>query len=344
MSKFCDIIEAKFSSMNQDLMIRLFRSIEGDPEDDVVKVAEKIIEVEKSKGHEKLANKLKVILEKNVTAHVSFRKELRTLLPEGTVIPTDKRNNIPLATLIEREQLRHEMVLPKSIETKLQRIEKEYVARERLAHFGLKPRQKILFYGAPGCGKSMSAERIAWNIGLPFLKVRFEAIISSYLGESASNLQKLFESLKSYPCVLLLDEFDFIAKSRSSGQDVGEMHRVVNVLLSLLEDYNAPGLVIATTNLEGSIDKALFRRFDDIIEMPRPDKGEIIRLLKNALSSVTLSKNIRWEEIANKLKGYSSALVVKVAKDSAKLTVLQNRKVVEIGDLQNALQENAIYK
>lgn len=327
--------------MNQDLMIRLFRSIEGDPEDDVVKVAGKIIEDEKLKGHGKLADKLKGILEKNVTAHVSFRKELRTLLPEGTTIPTDKRNNIPLATLIDREQLRHEMVLPKSIEVKLQRIEKEYVARERLAHFGLKPRQKILFYGAPGCGKSMSAERIAWNIGLPFLKVRFEAIISSYLGESAANLKKLFESLKSYPCVLLLDEFDFIAKARSSGQDVGEMHRVVNVLLNLLEDYEAPGLVIATTNLEGSIDKALFRRFDDIIEMPRPSKEEIVRLLRNTLSSISTSKDVRWEEIASKMNGYSAALVVKVAKDSAKSAVLQNKKTVVGEDIKRALSENS---
>ncbi len=267
--------------MNQDLMIRLFRSIDGDRQDDIVKVAERIIEDERQKGHTKLAQTLKEILQRNMQTHRSFKSELKTLLPEGSLIPTDKRNNIPLASVVNRENLRHEMVLPASKEQEIQRIEKEYVARERLAHFGLKPRQKILFYGAPGCGKSMCAERIAWNIGLPFIKVRFEAIISSYLGESAANLKKLFDSIQGYACVLLLDEFDFIGKTRSSGHDVGEMHRVVNVLLNLLEDYNAPGLLIATTNLEGAIDKALFRRFDDIIEMPRPGKEEIIRLLKS---------------------------------------------------------------
>lgn len=330
--------------MNQELLVRLFRSIEGDPNDDIVKVASKIIEDEKIKGHGKLADRLKGILDRNIVTHTSFKKELKTLLPEGTTIPTDKRNNIPLASIVERDNLRHEMVLPEQVELTIQRIEKEYVARERLANFGLKPRKKILFYGTPGCGKSMSAERIAWNIGLPFLKVRFEAIISSYLGESASNLKKLFESIQNYPCVLLLDEFDFIAKTRSSGHDVGEMHRVVNVLLNLLEDYDAPGLLIATTNLEGTIDKALFRRFDDIIEMPKPGKEEIIRLLRNTLSSINVSKDIKWNEIASKLDGFSSALIVKVANDAAKTSVILNNKIVEKEHILKALNDNIKYK
>lgn len=329
--------------MNQDLMIRLFRSIEGDLDDDIIKIADKIIEDERKKGHVKLADRLKGILERNVTARKSFQKKLKPLLPEVTVIPTDKRNGVPLALLIERENLRHEMVLPKLTEVKIQRVEKEYVARERLAHYGLKPRRKILLYGSPGCGKSMSAERIAWNIGLPFLKVRFEAIISSYLGESATNLKKLFESVKNYPCVLLLDEFDFIAKARSSGHDVGEMHRVVNILLNLLEDYEAPGLLIATTNLEGTLDKASFRRFDDIIEIPKPGKEEIVRLLRTTLSSIKVSKLITWDEIAKKMKGFSAALVVKVANDAAKTVVIQNQNTVEKEHLLKALSENVKY-
>lgn len=329
--------------MNQDLLTRLFRSIEGDLNDDLIKVAKKIIDDEKSKGHNKLADRLRGILDKNISSHLSFQKELKTILPKGTLIPTDKRYHIPLAALIERENLRHEMILSNEVETHIQRIEKEYVARERLGHFGLKPRQKILFYGAPGCGKSMGAERIAWNIGLPFLKVRFEAIMSSYLGESASNLKKLFESIKNYPCVLLLDEFDFIAKARSSGSDVGEMHRVVNILLNLLEDYDAPGLLVATTNLEGSLDKALFRRFDDIIEIPKPGQKEIVRLLKTSLSSINTSKNIKWDEFAKNMEGFSAALVVKVANDAAKTSVIQNSKLVDDNHVLRALNENFNY-
>ena len=219
--------------MNQDLIIRLFRSIDGDREDDVVKVASLIIEEEKKKGHEILASKLKSILDKNISESKTFRGELRRILPKGITIPSDKRNNFPLAISIDRDELRHEMILPIETENKIRRIEKEFAAKERLAHHGLQYRQKVLIYGAPGCGKSMSAERIAWNLGLPFLKVRFDVIISSFLGETASNLSRLIDGIKNYPCVLLFDEIDVVGKTRTNAHDVGEMHRVVNILLTL---------------------------------------------------------------------------------------------------------------
>lgn len=329
--------------MNQDLMIRLFRSIDGEPKDDIVKVAEFIIDDERKKGHMRLAERLKNILDKNINYHQSFKSELKNILGSHVSIPTDKRNNIPLANEIPREQLRYEMILSPEVEEKIQRIENEYVARERLAHFGLKPRKRILMHGSPGCGKSMSAERIAWNIGLPFLKVKFEAIISSYLGESASNLKLLFEAIKSFPCVLLLDEFDFIAKARDNKQDVGEMHRVVNILLNVLEDYDGPGIIIATTNLEGSIDRALFRRFDDIIEMPKPGKSEITEILKSTLGSIKTSKDIKWSVLAGKMVGFSAALIVKIANDAAKLSVIKGNDSVDACYFDESLKENQLY-
>ena len=184
------------------------------------------------------------------------------------------------------------MVLPEGVEERLLSIEQEYAARERLKRYNLVPKRKVLLYGPPGCGKTMSAERIAWNLGLPLLKVRFDSLLSSYFGESASNLRMVFDYCKNEPVVLLLDECDFIAKSRTTAQDVGEVPRIVNMLLTLLDEYDAPGLVIATTNLKVSLDEALFRRFDDVIEMALPGKIERKRLLEMTLSAIPTSPDI----------------------------------------------------
>lgn len=335
--------------MNQSLLTRLFKSIDGSKDEPLVRIAYSIIEDERRKGHGKLADRLDSILEGNLAKsthsierhpHLKIAKERDGLF----TIPADRRYKLPLATHIENEFLRHDMVLEKVVEEKILRIEKEYLARERLAHYGLKPRRKILLYGSPGCGKSMTAERIAWDLGLPFYKVRFDSIISSYLGESASNLNKLFESIQNYPCVLLLDEFDMIGKQRDiKSSDVGEIHRIVNIVLGLLEEYTGEGLLIATTNLEGSLDKALFRRFDDIIELPKPDEKEITDLLKITFSALKLSKQIVLKNYAEKMKGLSYALVVKIAHDASKKSIINSHKEISPDDLQKALEENIAF-
>lgn len=327
--------------MNQALLTRLFKSIEGDRSDTLMKVAYSIIEDEKVKGHTNLANKLNSILEGNLARSIDLEPTLKIVKEKEYRVPIDRRYRLPLATHLEHEYLRHEMVLFSEVERKIVRIEKEYLARERLAHHGLKPRKKILFYGSSGCGKSMAAERIAWDLGLPFYKVRFDSIISSYLGESASNLQKLFESINDYPCVLLLDEFDIIGKQRNiASNDVGEIHRIVNILLGLLEEYDGQGILIATTNLEGSLDKALFRRFDDFIELPKPTEKEILALLKISFSALKFNHEIDLKSYAKKMVGMSYAIVVKIANDAAKKAVINSKDEISIEDINVAFEEN----
>jgi SpoVK/Ycf46/Vps4 family AAA+-type ATPase len=165
--------------------------------------------------------------------------------------------------------------------------------------------------------------------------------MSSYLGESAANLQKLFDSIKDYPCVLLLDEFDIIGKQRElASNDVGEMHRIVNILLGLLEEYDGEGILIATTNLEGSLDKALFRRFDDFIELPKPSNKEVKELLVMTFSALNLSKEIDLNLYAKKMIGFSSALIVKIAQDAAKKSIINSTGLILPVHLDQALEEN----
>jgi len=327
--------------MNQSLLTRLFKSLEGNEEAPLMRIAYSIIEDERIKGHTILANKLNSILQEKISRSNDFSPTLKVAREQDYKVPVDRRYRLPLAVHIEHELLRHEMVLPQEVESKILRIEKEYLARERLNHHGLKPRKKILLHGSTGCGKSMAPERIAWELGLPFYKVRFDTLISSYLGESATNLQRLFESIKEYPCVLLLDEFDIIGKRRNiSSNDVGEIHRLVNILLGLLEEYDGEGVLIATTNFEGSIDTALFRRFDDFIELPKPHEKEIEELLKISFSALKLNRDIILKNYVEKMVGMSYAIIVKIANDAAKKAIINSDKDISIDDLNRAFEEN----
>lgn len=196
--------------MKAELLKRFFRAIASSDREAIDKLTQLVIEEERSKGHALLAEQLENITKKSQknkpTNGNSFSSSVTDSSHALSELPTSKRFNLPLVTHIPREKLRHHMVLPNTVEKRFQRIEREYAARDRLAHHGLRYRQKILLYGPPGCGKTLGAERLAWNTGLPLLKVRFDAMVSSFLGETASNLRLIFEDASKNPCLLFLDD------------------------------------------------------------------------------------------------------------------------------------------
>jgi SpoVK/Ycf46/Vps4 family AAA+-type ATPase len=326
--------------MNATLLKRLFRAISAGSTESALRIATSVVEDERRKGHGALAAELEQILVISQNNTSPDRTDTRSNPSQSlTPLPTSRRHQEPLAGFVLPENLRHHMVLRADIETRFQRIECEYAASERLALHGLRPRKKILLYGPPGCGKSLGAERLAWNTGLPLMKVRFDCIMSSYFGESASNLRTVFEATKESPRVLFLDECDFVARSRTSNNDVGEGPRIVNTVLQLLEDYDAPGLVVAATNLSESLDKAIFRRFDDVFEVPLPGDYEIRELLRVSLSAIRVEKNIDWEHLVHLLSGQSAANVVKAAQNSAKTAILTSELPIQEYHIVRAIEE-----
>ena len=325
--------------MKAELYKRLFRAIFSKDIPSLKKIAMIIIQEERKLGHNILANSLEKISIEEKPKYTLF--ESRKSENGLSTLPKSKRTASQLMSYIPRGQLKHHMILPNEVEERLLSIEQEYVARERLKKFNLLPKRKILLYGSPGCGKTLSAERIAWNLGLPLLKVRFDSLLSSYFGESASNLRMVFDYCKTEPVVLLLDECDFIAKSRVTTQDVGEVPRIVNMLLTLLDEYDAPGLVLATTNLKISLDEALFRRFDDVIEIPMPGKSERKRLLGMTLSAIPVSPDIDMDQISNQLEEYSAANIVLIAQRAAKIAILAGCKKVCKEHVVKALKESS---
>jgi len=334
--------------MKGELLKRLFRAIAASDQAAIDKLTYFVIQEEREKGHTLLADQLENIAKKgqselraleNRQAETKQNTAAEKTLHRLIELPTSRRYNLNLLTAIPRDKLRHYMVLPESVEKRFQRIEREYAARDRLAHYGFQYRQKILLYGPPGCGKTLGAERLAWNTGLPLLKVRFDSLVSSFLGETASNLRLIFDAVAETPCLLFLDECDVIAKSREDNQEVGEIKRVVNSLLQILDEYESSfGLIVAATNLTKSLDTAVWRRFDDLIEVPKPRDQELETILRQTLSPVEIG-SINWPLIVQQMNGFSAAQAVRVAQDAAKRAILDREELVIEEHLKIAIEE-----
>jgi Cdc6-like AAA superfamily ATPase len=341
--------------MKGEMLKRLFRAVASEDSQAIQSMLSVVVEEERKLGHTTLAEQLENIIRKSTGLNKSAALSAssnglpsstsndafpRTSDPRAlTLLSSKHRFKHPFIVTVPHECLRHHMILSDAVETRFHRIEREYAARARLAHHGLRYRQKILLYGSPGCGKTMGAERIAWNTGLTLVKVRFDAMVSSYLGETATNLREVFEAAAASPCLLFIDECDALAKSREDSQEVGEIKRVVNTFLQLLDEYEvSSGLLVAATNLTKFLDEAVWRRFDDAIEVPKPTDLEIEAILKQTLSSVEVG-SIDRNLIVQKMVGFSAAQIVRVAQDAAKRAILDREELVIQEHLEESIQD-----
>lgn len=203
--------------------------------------------------------------------HPAVAKKLRALTANSHTATVNLAAKVE--GLVHFEEAGHgfeAVVLSAAVETECRAIIEEHHRRNELASFGLNPRHRVLLHGAPGNGKTLLAEALAHELGVPFLRVRYGRLIGSLMGETGRNLDVLMEYAATAPCVLFLDEFDAVGMDRHRDGDVGEARRITNQLLITLERLPSTCMFVAATNANGLIDQALQRRFDFVIEIPSP--------------------------------------------------------------------------
>ena len=194
-----------------------------------------------------------------------------------------------------------DLVLTLPARTEAKNLVEEHLRADVLRAHGYEPRHKILLSGPPGNGKTSYAEAIAESLALPFFVVRYDSLIGSYLGETNTRLRKLFDYVRTQPCVLFFDEFDSIGKERGDTHETGEIKRVVSFLLMQIDQLPSYVITVAATNHAELLDRAVWRRFQLKISFPAPQTHEISEFLERIMSSWPQRPNIASSEIASAL-------------------------------------------
>ena len=294
--------------------------------------AEAAISEERQKQHHLLANDLERLL---YADHMVLDSRLRELHP-AVELPRAKDGELPL--LEERPVVREEsdIILSEPTMAALRGIIREHQRADVLRSHGLQPAQKLLFVGPPGCGKTLAAEVVAGALAMPLVLVRLDALVSSFLGETASNLRRVFDFVATTPVVALFDEVDALTKDRGDSADHGELKRAVNAVLQMMDGYRGASLLIATTNYESIIDRAVWRRFDETLRFDPPDESQIGRLLGLKLAGVRRNFELDDQRVRELFEGLSHADIERVLRRAVKDKVLAGDEFLERHHLKSA--------
>jgi SpoVK/Ycf46/Vps4 family AAA+-type ATPase len=310
-----------------EVVQELIRSHVNGDEDRFRTIALQLAATEARLGHRLVAGRIRDLLESGAVS----RPPAATPLARP---PADLR--ALLDTDYPKVSMR-DIVLDPSAEESLTRVLTEQRSRSALAEWGLEPRRKILLYGPPGCGKTLTAQVLAGELGMPLVRVRVEVLFSRFLGETALLLTEVFAEMQRVRGVFLFDEFDAIGRHRGDVNDVGEAKRVVSTFLQLLDADQSDSLVVAATNEVSHLDAALFRRFDDVIHFGPPSQEAIAALLRLRTSGTGISRDA-LAPLAMQANGLSFAEVASSVEDAMKGMVLAGRKRLTPDDLRRSLE------
>jgi len=306
---------------------------EGD-EERFYSIAMQLAAHEAKIGHGKLAEELRNLID---------QAKLRRDLPpksSGKTVPIGRPRG-ELAGLLSVAYPKNrfsEMVLDDSLGHQLRRIVREQRQASHLLAHGLAPRRKLLLMGQPGTGKTMTASVLAGELGLPLFQVRLDGLITKFMGETAAKLRQVFDATNRTRGVYFFDEFDAIGSQRGITNDVGEVRRILNSFLQMIEQDESHSLIVAATNHPEILDHALLRRFDDILHYELPNEERIASLLKSMLGHMAIKK-ISWKRLAGKAQGLSYAEIVRACDETQKEALIEKKAGLAESDICRALDE-----
>jgi len=312
-----------------DQLRALLRSyIDGD-EAHFFSIAMQLAATEARQGHGKVAEELRDLIDE---------AKRRRPIPANPPIPINRpRGDLASLLRVSYPKTRlSDLVLTSTVQGSLQRIVKEQRHLNKLLEHGLSPRRKILLVGSPGTGKTLTASALAGELGVPLFVVRLDALLTKFMGESAAKLRQIFDSLASSRGVYFFDEFDAIGGQRIAANDIGEVRRILNSFLVMIEEDTSNSLILAATNHPEILDRALFRRFDDVIEYDLPNAQQVEAILRARLGRFAPSHlNIR--ALAKRVSNFSHADITRAAEEAVKNAVMQDLQFIETTELERLL-------
>lgn len=316
-----------------DQIKSLIKSFGDDDESRFFSIALQIAATEAKQGHTTFAQELKKLIDqakKERSVNVIQQKALPLNLP--------KRELQELIEVFQPKINLSNMVLDENIKKTLYKVIKEQEKWQILKSHNLEPKRKLLLTGAPGTGKTMTAQAIAGELGITVFIIRLDGLMSKYLGESIAKLRLIFDAMNDQRAVYLFDEFDSIGSHRGQNQDVGEIKRVLNSFLINIEKDQSNSIIIAATNLPESLDKALFRRFDEILEYPLPDENHIIEIIKKQTKAYSFSTKVDYKSLSKLALGLNYSEIVRICNDTIKEMILNDSNKLEVATLKNLLK------
>jgi len=280
---------------------------------------------EAKQGHTALANDIRNIVDKARKA-------------KGAIVLRFPKDMLGLVLSENPEIAKSALVIPTALEERIARIIHEYRQQNKLKAHGLMHRRKILLIGPPGTGKTMTAKVLAHELRLPLNTIQVDRLVTKFMGETSAKLRQIFDLIQNEVGVYLFDEFDAIGGERSLENDVGEMRRVLNSFLQFIEQDSSDSVVVAATNSPKLLDRALFRRFDDVLYYHQPSEEERKRLIENVLGTY-LALRFAWKQVIADSRDLSHAEIDQACRDAIKNAILSERTKVNATEQLCSLKE-----